>query len=83
MGGVLTTSNMGTASSVDGLRWTNWSSAAGLDVQGDTSNNALWDAHLQRYLGFSRVDTQVLLPGGARVALGWGESGTRMALGWH
>ena len=49
---------MGTASSFDGLRWANWTSAAGMEVQGDTSNNALWDEHLRQYLGFSRLDTQ-------------------------
>merc|ERR1719174_486526 len=54
-----TSGGMGVATSSDGLHWENWTSAAGLDVNGDTSNNALWDPHLRQYLGFSRLDNHV------------------------
>ena len=54
-----TSGGMGVATSSDGLHWENWTSAAGLDVNGDTSNNALWDPHLRQYLGFSRLDNHI------------------------
>jgi len=50
---------MGVASSHDGLVWTNWTSAGELEVNGDTSNNALFDPYLKQYLAFSRLDNHV------------------------
>jgi hypothetical protein len=48
---------VGVASSFDGIHnWTNFTPAAsmGLSHGADTSNNALWDETLQRYIAFSR-----------------------------
>jgi hypothetical protein len=50
---------MGVASSHDGLHWENFTSAKQLDLNGDTSNNALWDPHTKRYLAFSRLDNHI------------------------
>ena len=50
-------STLGVSSSVDGLgNWTDCASAASMDCQGDTTNNALWDADLENYLAFTRID---------------------------
>jgi len=56
--------SVGVASSFDGIHnWTNWTSVASMGLTGthgaDTSNNALWDEHLQEYLAFSRIDSDV------------------------
>jgi hypothetical protein len=43
-----------TAVSKDGKVWMDHTSAASMDVAGDTANNALWDPQLKKYLAFSR-----------------------------
>lgn len=48
---------MGVSSSVDGVHnWGNCTSAASMECQGDTTNNALWDEDLKQYLAFTRID---------------------------
>ena len=47
-------STLRSAVSKDGKHWTDLTSAASMDVAGDTANNALWDADLGTYLAFSR-----------------------------
>jgi hypothetical protein len=50
-------STLDVSSSMDGLRnWTDCASAASMNCQGDTTNNALWDADLEKYLAFTRID---------------------------
>jgi hypothetical protein len=45
------------SASTDGLHnWTNCTSADAMGAKGDTTNNALWDEELQRYLAFTRID---------------------------
>ena len=43
-----------TAVSADGKTWTDYTSAASMNVAGDTANNALWDDSKKQYLAFSR-----------------------------
>lgn len=45
------------SSSADGIsNWTQCTSAATMDCEGDTTNNALWDADAKRYFAFTRID---------------------------
>ena len=56
-------SDMTVAFSADGIHWSDWVNASSIQSPGDTHNNAFWDPYTERYMGYTRWETQ----GGGRV----------------
>lgn len=54
--GSFSNDHMGTMISSDGLKWHGHASADSMNVHGDTANQIVYDASLEGYLAFTRID---------------------------